>query len=654
MKKQIILVAFFIAMNSFAQEKKYTTYRVTDHETISSISKKIGITPYDLLKLNPDAKDGINIDEVLIIPNKNYKALVVKPTQTNVTFQIQKPLIVKDSIRNGYLYHTVKPYETIYSLSRKYKISKRKAKKLNKLNRSGDIAVNQVLRFPTDLKDTPKTPKTPIIPVIKEELETTTKKVNFMSYTVQPKDTFYTLTRLYKVTKEKLIELNPQLKAGLKLGDQILIPIKSEEIIETIQIIEQPTYKTHIVVAKEGFFRLKQIYGVTEEELITENPELKDGLKVGMKIRIPIKQEEKLMLEGDIQGKVLNVAMMLPFKAGNMPSFKKSKFLNNVTDFYLGSLIALEDLKAKGLSVNVKVFDTKNNASVVSNIFATEDFSKTDVIIGPLVYSRFKEATAFLKNEKTSLISPLAKKDHSLIFADNIIQNTATDLYAANKMLDLIKAKYNNQNLIIVTDEISPESNLKIAKIELYLKKHDSIKNITVLRMKDGYIEKELFDESMKEDKENWVILASNTKSTISVAINNLGVYPKEFDVTLFALKKPKNTEILKNHFLNRLSFYYPSVNFIDKTNIDVLTFNQKYQAKNSLLPSHFSYKGYDTMYDILIRLANYEGISNVFQAGKTKRLSSKFNYIQSASKGYFNDGVFIVKYDDFELKEVE
>ena len=54
----------------FAQDKKFITYKVQEGETIQSISKALSITPYDLLKLNPDIKDNVNMDDILIIPNK--------------------------------------------------------------------------------------------------------------------------------------------------------------------------------------------------------------------------------------------------------------------------------------------------------------------------------------------------------------------------------------------------------------------------------------------------------------------------------------------------------------------------------------------------------------------------------------------------------
>lgn len=652
-KTIILILSFLIATITFAQEKKYTTYRVVDDETITSIARKLGVTPYDLLKLNPDAKDGIDIDEVLIIPNPKYKentSRIIKvetpttPTTPKIPNEVKQVIPQKDSIRAGFLYHTVTSQETLYSLCKKFKASKRKVRKINGLKRRGTLSIGQVLKFPTKLKDTKPEAKVAEVPAYNTE--------KYLRYNVQPKDTFYSLTRAYNVTKQQLIEANPKLLEGLKAGDFILIP--KEIKAEVVAVVTKPAYKIHKVVAKEGFYRLKQMYGVSKETLIALNPELKDGLKVGMEIKIPVEEvvEENLMSDGNIEGKELNVVMMLPFKADKNSTFdtKKSAFLNKVTDFYLGSLLALEDLKAKGLSVNLKVFDTKNNAAQVAQIVNTYNFSKTDVIIGPMVYSRFKEAVSVLKDKNIPMISPIAKKDHGTIMASNIVQNSASAEQQQNKILDYIKARYTNQNIVIVTDKETKES----AKVEAYLKQNSTIKNVVVLHMKDGYIKRNLFEKNIKKNKENFVILFSTNGVTCSVAVDNLGVYPKEYKITLFALKKPKNLDKIKTHFLNRLSFHYPTVNFVNEDNIAVTNFNEVYKNKYGALPSEFSYKGYDTTYDALIRLANNYELSKAFQAGNSKRLESRFNYKLYPTKGILNEGIFIVKYDNYHLKEVK
>lgn len=679
MKKILFILILFIGFSVFSQKSKYDTYRVSKGETITSIARKLGITPYDLIKLNPDATNGINIDEVLIVPSKNTPInkistntkTTTKPQISNI--KINKGLVkAKDSIVDGFLYHTVKPLETVYSLSSKYNVSKRKVRRLNKLNKNGDISVGQVLKFPTSLKNsyTKKKEKT-----IVEDSSNDNLTNNYFIYLVKQKDTYYTLTKIYDVTEEKLKEINPVLNDGLKAGLEIRIPKPVKKTIvsvekgttDSVNLIEQPKYKIHVIEEQEGFFRLKELFGVTKEELIKVNPELVNGLLLGMEIKIPIKNEQSLFMEGDIHGKTLNVVMLLPFKADSNISFsddsKNAKRLNGVTDFYLGSLMALDSIKKKGLSVNVKVFDTKKSDFVVNNILNTYDFEQTDLVLAPITFNQFKQVTTRLEKYNIPIISPVSTKDCSVLGMSNSIQSTPTKAVIENKMLDYILENVTSQNIVLIANEIIPnkqDNTLKIELIKSKLLKHDSIKNVDVIRMKDGYLDRELIKESIKEDKENWVILTSKGKEITSNTIENLAVFPITHKITLFSLIQPENintTEkayVLKSEYLNRLGFQYPVSSYIDNESNSVLDFSNKYRIKYNSLPTNLSYKGFDVMYDSLIRLANFNEKDMAFGSGSTVRLINQFKYKQNITKSFSNHGVFIVRYSDYKLEKVQ
>ncbi len=696
MKKIFLIVLLLISTVIFSQEKKYTTYRVTDNETLNSIARKLGVTSYELEKLNPDAKNGINIDEVLIVPNPKFKGNTsILKTNNSVTFE-------KDYIKNGILYHKVKFGETIYSLSKKFKVKRKKILKLNQLKKRSKIKIGQILKIPTNKKDTNteivKTVNTSeFIPyeVKAGETKYTLAKRNNISiekleeinpklksealkeydiillpninksteitqqlYTITKEDSFYNFEHKYGYTKNELIALNPQLSEGLKLGMQIILPSKNSN--ETIK----ETYKIHTVTTQETFYKLKTLYGVSQAELLAINPKLKDGLKEGMQIKIPVKEtivDENVMLEGNISGKELNLVMLLPFKTNVKTNFsdksKHSIFINKVTDFYLGSLMALDSLKNKGLSVNIEVFDTKNSKAELDKIIKTLDFSKTDVVIGPLVYSRFKQFSNAVAETDFPVISPISKKDHATILNANVVQNTPTKKVIRETMMQFILDNYTNQNLVLIADE-GTEIEAELYNVKVFLQKHDSINKIEVLRMKKGQIKQENFEKIIKKDVENWAILVTDTKksSTTFVALNSLKVFSDKFKVSLFALEKGNNFNFEKeqNYNLNKLNIHFPDVLFIDKSNSKIIQFNKKYKNKYGAIPSEFSYRGFDTTYDALVRLANFENITNAFHAGKSNRLCNIFSYIDNKKDGYLNKGVHILALKNYKLVKVK
>jgi len=99
---KLIIFLFLIGyLSNFAQDKKFITYKVTEGETIQSISKKLSITPYDLLKLNPDVESNVKPNDIIIVPNKSYDP-AKDVTNTDLSNIGERDIIV-----DNYVYHEV-------------------------------------------------------------------------------------------------------------------------------------------------------------------------------------------------------------------------------------------------------------------------------------------------------------------------------------------------------------------------------------------------------------------------------------------------------------------------------------------------------------------------------------------------------------------
>ena len=71
--KKAFLLLLIISINSFAQPNKdYVKHTVVAGENVTQIAKKYKVTPYDIYILNPESKNGINENEVLLIPHYAY------------------------------------------------------------------------------------------------------------------------------------------------------------------------------------------------------------------------------------------------------------------------------------------------------------------------------------------------------------------------------------------------------------------------------------------------------------------------------------------------------------------------------------------------------------------------------------------------------
>jgi LysM repeat protein len=589
--KLSLLLLFLVTFSIFSQEKKYTTYQVQKGETLESITRKLAITPHDLLQLNPDIKEGVAENQLLIIPNKNYNpALDIK---------------IGDYIKEGFLFHKVLPKENYFRLKQQFGVPKRILRKYN------------------------------------------------LALRTRPKETKYSIARRYGISIERLEELNPEIKEGLKLAQIIKVPDTKE-----IPNLEE-NFVTHQVEKGETIFSLSQIFKMSQEQLIEINPELTAGLKEGMLIKIPtaITAENKSIFTPNIPvDKHLNVAILLPFSTnkGNL-DFEKDRTLNIVTDFYLGALEALNLLKKQGLSVTAQVFDTENKKSTISNILRMNDFGEVDAIIGPMFMDNVEFVTNSFKHDSLAIISPVSSKDHSMFASNNLIKEMPSEERLSDAMILYLQKNYTNQQLVLIADSIStPNYELRLKGITKKLNELDSLHEVIVLRPENGYIKPDLFKESILEDKGNWIVLFTEEEVLISDAVNNLGVLPKEFDITLFCLNYGKNFERVDNNFLARVNFHYPTASFVDLEDIEVQKFINRFKANNYVEPSEYAFKGFDMTYDALLRLATYSDVGSAFDGGISERMSCKFHYTKNPNKGFENNGVFLVKYDGLNLVNVE
>lgn len=626
--KLIILLILIGCASIFAQDKKFTTYKVKPGETIQSISKSLAITPYDLLKLNPDVKNTVTANDILIIPNQSYDPLL---DINNVNLS---SISDKDIVVDKFIYHEVTPKETIYSIVQSYGVSAEELAEHNLFLKSDGLKIGQVIKIPLTIN----------------ESQMEEKDKNTQPYLVKPKETKYSIAKKFDITIEYLEELNPKIaENGLQIDDVIIVPI------ETIAS-GADEFSVYEVQKLETMYSLTNKFGFSTEELISVNPELADGVKEGMLIKIPNKtSEEKAQFVDQIpvEGKLLKIAMMLPFKSRrDSLDFENDMLLKITSDFYLGALIAIDSLKKQGLSVHMKVYDTDNDERVARRISNEIELQEYDAVIGPMFLKNVKAVSNNLKYGKPLIVSPISTKDHSNISNNKLIQERASLEQHTNEMMDYIRSNYEQQDLIVIKNE-SERSEEQYQRIINDIKALNPEKEVTVLQPKDGYIKPEefkVFRDTLDRNIVNWFFLTDNDPAYLGDVFNNLGVFPEQDSLMVFGFEKDRNYSRIGNNFLARVNFHYPSNSYIDQ-NLDAYkNFESSYRRRNSTLPSSYAVEGFDLTYDLLMRLATN---NELIHQGVSERIITRYEYIENTSGSIVNKGIYIIKYDGLHLKVV-
>lgn len=99
---------------------------------------------------------------------------------------------------------------------------------------------------------------------------------DYIIHTIQKGQGLYSIARMYGVTEDEIIKMNPGSETVIKAGNQLRIPVRKDGT------------KVHTVAAGETLYSLAGKNGLTVQELCDANPGVLDnGLRAGQTIIIP-------------------------------------------------------------------------------------------------------------------------------------------------------------------------------------------------------------------------------------------------------------------------------------------------------------------------------------------------------------------------------
>lgn len=116
----------------------------------------------------------------------------------------------------------------------------------------------------------------PVYPVVVEEIPDSVKADDgTQAYIVKPKETKWRIAYNFQMTIPELEALNPKIREGLKEGQEIRVPVViTKAESETVVLPWDSNYNYYKVLPKEGYYRIEKKIGVTRKVLDSLNPNL--------------------------------------------------------------------------------------------------------------------------------------------------------------------------------------------------------------------------------------------------------------------------------------------------------------------------------------------------------------------------------------------
>lgn len=643
-----ICITIVLMTNTVFAQEKAITHKVEKGETIVQIAMKYNVTPFDIYQLNPDVQNGLKPNSVLLIPSKSSSKITSLPAKANVQA----------------ITHLVTPKETLYGIEKKYGVSDEDLKRANPFIEKDGLQIGQTLVIP--LKSQPKNTAK-----VKEKVQE-----KLIYHDVLPKETKYSISRKYGITIAELEKRNPEIVSGLPIGYRLII---KGNIPKVAKVVEQPesnkidavlnsmkpssqvAYTTYQVQPKETLYSLSKTFGMSQEDFIALNPELKNGVEIGMILKVPSKasvvEEDKkeytALLSNIGFGERKKMVLLLPFNISRVEGdtinstatrLKKDKFLNMTLDFYAGALMAIDSAKVMGLPIDIEIYDseeTKNSSSVTS-IIKKNNLETANAIIGPFYQSNAEIAAQLLSEKNVPVISPLSKDVGNPL--NNLYQTIPTSDEVKNAMFEYMRA--HNGNIMAVVDK-------KKESIVKYIKEYQ--KEVPFVAFKEnGSLSSESLKSMLVKDRMNYVVMETGNTWMIKTTINAMLSSMPQYKVQLVILEPNEtlNTDEIKYVNLTKLKLMYPSVTRDGHTDATSI-FDKEYRKINNIYPSDFATRGFDVTFDTMMRLVQNTSFEETVNSAATRHVENKFEYYKKPDGGYTNKGVFIMYYDnDLTLKE--
>ncbi len=596
--------------------KNYYLHTVVRGDTLYSLSKAYGVTTHDIVECNDNlTASTLKAGNKLLIPYKEVADL-------------QRDTI--DSKR--FRLHTVAKGETLYSIARKYKISLSTLEADNPGIEPNKLEVGSELRLR----------RSEIGYTSAKELEKESRKrdddepvkAGVAKHVVKRGETLYSISRRYGISSRDLLHIN-NLKShrDIKVGMTIFVDIEAEG--ETAQA-EPPTES--VAAAEERVESVDSTATAPREIIDEQRAEAEEyGIFAGEGLDGEVNPVE-VAFPPLPEHHTLKVALMLPFHV------RDNKINPNYVDLYKGVLLAMEDLKAEGYTIELSVFDTRSSASNIADIVNYEPgFYDAQLIIGPVHEGEIRHVLNHAEANEVPVVTPLA--DMEALRSPVLFQLQAEESHRFDKLAELFDGSreiitiyaggndWNYAEEIVAMSANSPRRNLNFVFDRESFFYH---------RIADGSNGEEvIMEDLMRTPSEKlFVVVASSetdvdriltTLSSTKASIAGRGLTYGDYSVL-------GNRKWLNMKNIDRQSFFKNNVLFVvpyhAKRHEEVVRyFDGRYVEAYGTLPSMFAYRGYDAAMLFCRRM--FMGIDTTFG-------EELFSPLTTAYRFRFEDGLYV------------
>ncbi len=485
---QILRIPVIPGRNSTGNElnnaASYIYHTIEKGQTAYFISQKYKIPLDTIYKYNPGTKQGLLEGAVLIIPAKEMSTQV-----ESLSVEFSESLQGED---DHYIYHTVKPKETLFGLSRLYHTTTEEIIEANPALRTGILSIGSKVRIPK-VRDEGVS-----LSLTDSSDQHFVEVGDYIYHIITEGQTLFSISRQYQVNISEIEKANPGITSdNMRVGYMLRIPrVLVDQKLAIDPPDESELFITHRVRRRETLFGISRQYHVDMDIIreVNENVDFKN-FKNGIRLKIPtdawfaMRATESLAQIGDTisiadaeekwipllgecsvnsiigYNEPVRLALILPFLAAESnrlyaisdDTIQISKEIRTrvsqskiFSEFYSGVLLALDTLKKSGISVELAVYDISDKARSINKVMEDPSLKRAHLIIGPGMSAELPALSEFSRKNKIPLVFPLSNTNPEIFNNPYLFQINTPDSLLYQVMTDEIIFQAQDANLLVI------------------------------------------------------------------------------------------------------------------------------------------------------------------------------------------------------------
>lgn len=390
-------------------------------------------------------------------------------------------------------------------------------------------------------------------------------------------------------------------------------------IAETAMAQVQKYKELHKVKRKETIFGIARENGITIDELIEANPEMKAPgyeLHKGDYIKIPfpsnhpvsasVNQQPQMpikpvVIERDVRNREIRVGVMLPLHNDNGDG-------KRMVEYYRGVLMACDSLRVNGISTDIRAWNVAEQTDI-KQILKNPKAAECDLIIGPLYTKQLKALGDFAQKNDIRVLIPFSINSNEVFDNGNLFQVFQNGNQTNNGYVFRFYQRFKDSHVVIVDCNDSTSTKGSFTTV-LRRKLEQEGATYTITNLKSSETK---FKQSFSTTAHNVVVLNTSRSQELNVAfakLNGLLMTDPSLKISMFGY--PEWLMYTNKHLDDFYKFdtYIPSTYYMSPLSPRAEHFKKKYRWNfhQDMQPYHQRYAvtGFDQAYFMIKGLHMY------------------------------------------------